>query len=146
VILTERGPVMIDMGARLGGGTHPDICDRLLGVSQTQMLIDAIMRPYEFTTRDAPHEINTPAMRMVWLINRHAGQVTAEPWRQRIENLPTALQVLSPINAGDYLPATIDLLTTPGYVYLAANSWRELEDDYYKIRDWERAGLYTTIR
>jgi biotin carboxylase len=45
IMATGRGPVLIESGARLGGGTLPWVVEKLCGVSQNGLPADALVNP-----------------------------------------------------------------------------------------------------
>ncbi|WP_127452606.1 hypothetical protein [Streptomyces sp. B29(2018)] len=57
--------------------------------------------------------------------------------------LPSAVEVCPAVDHGDLRRPTTDLLSTPGYLYLAAESRAQVERDYLTLRQWERNGLHT---
>ena len=50
VILTSRGPVLVDSGARLAGSVLPHVVSRCFGTSQVQLLATAIAAPERFAS------------------------------------------------------------------------------------------------
>jgi hypothetical protein len=145
VIMTSRGPILIDPGARLGGRVLPWVAEKFLGCSPVSLLAESIIRPDEALrlAGGLPRSWPTP-IRYVSLINRRAGTVLPSPqWAGVLESLPSALAVAPAAGAGMELPATRDLATSPGFVYLSAADPAEVERDYRTIREWEQQGPYT---
>jgi biotin carboxylase len=142
VMLTERGPVFIETGARLGGATIPGIVERFSGISQVKLFTDILLNP------DALHDFKddtvewTAHVRNASLINHWPGPVGTTEWRSRIESLPSVVAVASAVVPGQWLEVTSDLIDSPGFVYLAADDAARVEADYRTIRTWEREGLY----
>lgn len=145
VVLTARGPVLIDPGARLGGGVLPWVAEKLIGHSHASVLADSIADPAQLTPQasDYPRPWPQP-IRYVSLINRHAGTATELDWQAAITALASCIALSTAITPGTWLPETSALLTSPGFAYLSAASQQEVEADYAEIRKWERTGLYTT--
>ncbi|MFJ4326687.1 hypothetical protein ACIP3A_26660 [Streptomyces tricolor] len=144
VMLTERGPVLIESGARLGGGTAPSVVERYSGVSQTGLLADLLVAPDRLPAFDDAAVRWSGAVRNVALINSSAGLVRSLDWTARLEALPTLVFLAHGVTAGEYLGETVDLISSPGYVYLAAEDPRDIERDYRALRALEEAGLYTS--
>lgn len=142
VMLTERGPALIETGARLGGATLPDVVERFCGVSQTGLYATALTDRRRFAEFDERQVTWAAHVRNVSLTSYTAGVVRSDRWRARLESLPTFVSLASPVGRGDWLEATSNLLNSPGFVYLAAADPAAVGSDYRTIRAWERAGLY----
>ncbi|GHJ99830.1 ATP-grasp domain-containing protein [Streptomyces sp. NPDC003753] len=143
VVLTARGPVLIDPGARLGGGVLPWVSAKLAGHSHAGLLAAAIANPAELSAARLPLRWEQP-VRYVSLINHFPGTVRDLQWTSRFNDLPTAVAVAAVARPGDVLPRTRDLLTSPGFVYLSAATRERIEADYRTIRTWESSPLYTS--
>lgn len=145
LMLTPRGPVLIDPGVRLGGGIDPAVTERFLGYSHASLLAESVVNPGKIVARAAalpprwPHPI-----RYVSLINLAEGVVGDLSWLDRIRGLPTVLSATPTVVAGDVLPRTRDLLSSPGFVYLSAGDPAAIEADYERIRRWEDACPYSS--
>ncbi|SCF28605.1 Biotin carboxylase [Micromonospora matsumotoense] len=142
IMLTARGPVLIESGARLGGATLPEVVAKLSGVSQTSLQAQSLVDPAAFNDFDDRTRRWSTTVRNVSLINpmpvgRQAGQ-----WLARLSQLPTAVAIAANCVPGAELPQTVDLITSPGFVYLTAEDATEVERDYRTLRRWERHGLY----
>ncbi|MBO1416847.1 ATP-grasp domain-containing protein [Streptomyces sp. FH025] len=142
VVLTSRGPVLIDPGARLGGGVLPWVSAKLAGHSHAGLLAAGIVNPPELSAAALPLRWERP-IRYVSLINHFPGTVADLGWRDRLADLPTAVAVAALPSPGTHLPRTHDLLTSPGFLYLSGTTHEEVEADYRTIRGWERSPLYT---
>ncbi|MFF8992563.1 ATP-grasp domain-containing protein [Streptomyces sp. NPDC014983] len=142
VMLTESGPVLIETGARLGGATSPAVVERHCGMSQTALTAAALATPEAFDGFDDRHLIWTGALRNVEFINHRSGRADRTAMTQ-VAALPSAVEVCPAVDHGDPLRPTTDLLSTPGYLYLAAESTEQVERDYLTLRQWERDGLHT---
>ncbi|MFD9071650.1 ATP-grasp domain-containing protein [Streptomyces lasiicapitis] len=145
VMLTDRGPVLIETGARLGGGTGPDVVDAYLGPSQTALTVTATMDPASLHTRTTPQAGQQPVLRWVDFINHHPGPANPHALT-KIAELPSVVAVFPGFAPGQYLPATSSLPTSPGFAYLAAPNSHELIEDYDTLRAWEHEGIYTSCR
>lgn len=142
VMLTRHGPVLIETGARLGGATDSDVVARYCGVSQTMLAATALTAPEEFLAFDERGITWSGAIRNVEFVNHHRGPADAAAIMQ-IAGLPSAVALFPAVDPGHILQPTTDLLSSPGYAYLAANSPKDIERDYALLRTWERAGLHT---
>ncbi|MFI7099207.1 ATP-grasp domain-containing protein [Streptomyces sp. NPDC050161] len=143
VMMTARGPVLIESGARLGGGTAPAVVEKFSGTSQTSLFADTLIDPKRLEEFDDAATTWSRTVRNVALINPVAGKVSSLDWTERIEALPTLVTLTHGVTAGEQLAATTDLINSPGYVYLAAEDPQDIERDYRALRDMEEEGLYT---
>lgn len=143
VMMTARGPVLIETGARLGGGTAPDVVENHSGVSQTRLLADTLLDPARLRDFDDSSVTWSGALRNVALINPVAGVAKPLDWAERLRALPTLVHLAHGVVPGDYLPDTSDLISSPGYVYLAAEDPQDIARDYRTLRAMEDEGPYT---
>jgi biotin carboxylase len=143
VMLTERGPVLIETGARLGGCTIPHIVRRYFGMSQAHLYAATLLDPDCLAKFDEQAFHSSTAIRFVYLINFVAGVAAPLDWVKRIETIPSVITTTTTIESGIWLDATSKLAESPGYVYLAAQDPSEIERDYKILRALEKDGLYT---
>jgi hypothetical protein len=59
-----------------------------------------------------------------------------------VRGMPSFLDMVLTVPAGTPIPATVDLATSPGYVYLSSDDPRQIEADYRRLRECEEHGLY----
>lgn len=143
VMLTNRGPVLIECGARLGGSSQPWVSEKYSGTSQVAVLAQYLLDPVSVKDFDDTKVRYSQPVRKMSLINHHPGTATAEDWIARISSLDTVIGVFPAVGPGASLVPTRDVVSSPGYVYLAAVDKDAIERDYRTIRQWEYAGLYT---
>jgi hypothetical protein len=53
-------------------------------------------------------------------------------------------RAVNSVAPGDRISRTVDLFTSPGYVYLASPAHNDVLADYQRLRAMEASGLYTT--
>lgn len=143
VMLTEKGPVLIETGARLGGATSPLIVERYSGVSQAGLYAATLLDPARLTTFDDAKVEWSATVRLVSLINRVSGRIASLDWVSQLEELPTAVTVAVSAVAGGRLDRTTILANSPGYLFLVSEDPAAVERDYATIRALEESGLYT---
>ncbi|MEU6523439.1 hypothetical protein ABZ892_11490 [Streptomyces sp. NPDC046924] len=143
VMATARGPVLIESGARLGGGTTPAVVEKYSGVSQTGLLAASLLDPAAVAAFDDTAVTWTGALRNTALINSVPGRVRSTRWETRITDLPTVVSLTHGVREGQYLGATTDLIDSPGHVYLAAEDRADIQRDHRVLRALESEGLYT---
>lgn len=142
VMLTRHGPVLIETGARLGGATAPAVVERHCGMSQTALAAATLATPPAFDDFDDRRLTWSGALRNVEFINHRTGRADRSAMI-RAAALPSTVAVCPAVDHGEPLQPTTDLLSTPGFLYLSAESTEQVKRDYALLRQWERQGLHT---
>ncbi|MFE7134556.1 ATP-grasp domain-containing protein [Streptomyces sp. NPDC057638] len=143
VMLTRRGPVLVECGARLGGGQVPEINVSCLGTSQLHMLALAAAKPREFLGLPPIAYEVLIRPRHVSLINpREEGVVPSAEAMTPVRALPSYAHEVLAHPAGHPVPRTIDVATSPGFVYLISDDQDQIAADYEELRRIEENGLY----
>ena len=131
IIVTERGPVVVEVGARLNGNMHPAFHDICLGTNQADLTALAYVHPDEFRQVDTLYTKRQPAIVFntpTELSGRIASVETALV--DRIRALPSVVDVTIKRKAGDVIVPTRDLLTSPIRVFMTAPDQATLDADY----------------
>jgi len=138
VMLTGRGPVLLDCGARLCGAFLPEVVEDEVGFSQLSVLVETLLRPDSLDEFDEAAWAWPHSFRNVFLINDRAGVAGELELEDELRGLPSFVDLVLALEPGRHVPTTTDLLSSPGYVYLSAPTREELERDYLRIRALER--------
>jgi biotin carboxylase len=139
VMLTARGPVLVECAARLAGGQVPEIITRCFGTNQVDLLALSVARPDEFDRLPTTAYPLLQRPRFVTLINpRDHGVVPSHEAMAAVRALPSYAGALMAHPAGHPLPRTIDVATQPGYIYLISDDPAEILADYQELRQIER--------
>ncbi|WP_369196610.1 ATP-grasp domain-containing protein [Streptomyces djakartensis] len=142
VIVTDEGPVLVEIGTRLNGNINAPFHDVCLGHNQAALTAQAYTRPDEFRAR-------------------HGGRTYARLQPAVVYNTPTALDgVVEAVDEtavaeirslesvfftavkfppGSRIRPTVDLLTSSMRVYLTAPDEAALTADYEKVRSLKDA-------
>jgi biotin carboxylase len=143
VMLTARGPVLVECAARLGGGQVLEINTRCLGTNQVELLALSVVHPDEFNRLSTTAYQLLQRPRNVSLINpRDHGVVPSHETMAAIRALPSYAHTVLTYPEGHPIPRTIDVLTQPGYVYLISDDPAVILADYQKLRKIEHDYLY----
>jgi biotin carboxylase len=142
VMLTARGPVLVEVAARMGGGQLPEIGTRYLGTNQIELLALSVARPEEFDLLPTTYRL-LERPRNVSLINpREHGVVPSHEAMAAIRALPSYAYTIMAHPDGQPIPRTIDVATQPGYVWLIADDPAQVAADYERLRQIESDYLY----
>ncbi|WP_218006576.1 hypothetical protein [Streptomyces prunicolor] len=142
VMLTDDGPVLVECGARIGGGQLPDVLSRCVGTNQVESLALSIARPEEFLRRARePYRLHS-RLRCVNLISETDGVVPSGAGWDTVRSLASFAGLVMNLPEGGPAPQTVDLATCPGAVYLASDDPAVIEADTLRLRALERSGLY----
>ena len=143
IMMTARGPVLVECGARLGGGQTPEIGTRCFGVNQVDLLAMSVAEPEAFDRLPTTAYEMLQHPRFVALVNpRDEGVVPSHERMAEIRALPSYVHAVMAHPAGRRLPRTVDVATWPGYVYLISDDPDQLRADYQRVREIENDYLY----
>jgi biotin carboxylase len=143
VMLTARGPVLVECAARAGGGQVPEINNRCFGTNQIELLALSVVNPDEFNRLPTTAYQLLQHPRDVSLINsRDHGVVPSHETMGAIRALPSYAHTLMAHPEGHPIPRTIDVATQPGWIFLISDDPAEIRADYQKLRQIERDYLY----
>jgi biotin carboxylase len=138
LVLTDRGPVLIECGARMQGTILDQVVDRCTP-SHVTVTVDAYLDPSSVPRRAA----NPPALRerarVVTLISNAEGTIVAVR-HDELEAIPSYAGAVAMLGPGDRIARTYDLFTSPGTVYLVHPDEARLQEDYERLRYLEESG------
>ncbi|MPR03455.1 ATP-grasp domain-containing protein [Pseudomonas sp. MAFF 212408] len=137
VILTEAGPALVEVGARLNGNMEPAFHDISLGGNQAQLTYLAYCDGEAFKAGYAGKRYHK--LKEACVINTDTtlqGEVTGfnEAAIHLIEALPSVHKLSVKYKAGKSMKKTVDLLSSPLRVFLVAENQRAIDQDYEQIR------------
>ncbi len=142
VMLTSRGPVLLETGARLPGMMLPAVMAEHFGLSQVDLTVRAMTDPACFDAFcDSPYA-SRGVLRNVFLISLRAGTLARDDQFRLLAQLPGFAGMSVSARAGSILPRTVDLGSSPGYVYLIADRLDEITASHNRIRELEATTLY----
>ncbi|MEV5784597.1 hypothetical protein AB0L42_26845 [Streptomyces sp. NPDC052287] len=133
-----RGPVLIETGARPEGSYDPHSMREATGSDHIRDAVHAVVtgKPRRLAA-DRPRA----TVAKVSLIAPYDG-VLDPLFVERLLNLPTVRGHVGALVPGGCIQRTVDLLTSPGRLTLAAEDPREIDHDHAVIRAMENSGLY----
>ena len=144
IMLTERGPVLIEIAVRLAGGISHATTQRALGHSHASVLMLSITDPERFSVLPQSGYRRDHAAVFVSLINWTSGVVRSTPGRSHLESLPSFVEAIGLAAEGDQIAPTENLFSGGGLVYLCHRDPAQLLRDRAAIRSFEECGFYQT--
>jgi biotin carboxylase len=144
VMWTADGPVLVELNARMQGSIILEPVTAALGHNHVMRTVDAITDlPAFLSTVDMPY-VARRYLRAVSLIAPIDGVVSNGDLLSAAQ-LPSFAGVMGDVRTGRSVQRTVDLYTSPGCVYLLAETPQEIERDTARIRELERDGLYAAV-
>lgn len=144
VIMTEKGPALVEVGARMDGvnvfRNKPSI--RCLGATQLELVVEAYSDPRSFMTRiDKEYQFLLPTWEVA-LVSEKKGYLKALPRIEDVKRLPTFWDMNIKVQPGMEINKTIDMSTCPGHIHLAHKDEKLILRDYLSIRAMEEDDFY----
>jgi L-amino acid ligase len=137
IIVTSRGPVLIETGARMQGGIVSKPIIEALGYSHMTLTLNRYIDPSRFFREiNIEYRLNN-FVRVVNLISEKSGVVVENNSRTLLATLPSFYLIARTPEVGDLIPKTVDLSSKAGHIYLMHNNMDQLDKDYAQIRTWE---------
>jgi hypothetical protein len=136
VIMTESGPALVELGARLNGNMNPAHHDAFSGTNPARLNALAYARPAEFAARFGGKVYTKRCEAVVHnAATSRQGLVTAvdEAVVDKIAALPTVREVVVRRPAGTRLLPTVDLMTSPLRVFHIGDSHAEILADHQVV-------------
>jgi hypothetical protein len=128
---------------RLCGGSLPHVVERYTGISHPSATARWLVgRPIEARPIRRNALCSTRSVRHVFLINQAEGVARSENYVAQLRELKTCRALKSNLRQGHPARRTVDMATSPGYLYLVGAE-SDVLADYGRIRQLEEAGLYT---
>ncbi|MGG7518156.1 ATP-grasp domain-containing protein [Allorhizobium undicola] len=138
VMLTEDGPLLVEIAARAHGGIGTSVIDANFRPSFIDAIIDAYL-PGETSALSAAIE-QKKAASIAFLISDRPGTLKSMPGASFLASLPSFVRMKQFVQPGEDIARTIDLATCPALVELAHPDPAVIEADILRIRATEQAG------
>jgi biotin carboxylase len=139
VMLTHRGPRLIETHARLAGGIDFAVVEECNGYSQVSVLADSVIAPQLFASRTALYPAAPSRFaRFVYMSADVTGSIKSDIGVDGFFEIPSLMSIKLTIQAGGKLERTKYSLGHPGYAMFLAESREELCRDYLRFREFER--------
>merc|ERR1719502_444562 len=153
LMMTERGPILIEVNARMHGVQGPRVIELSTGTNKAEYACDVFVggqKLFNSLYKAEPgrflYPVRSQCFQLVLCCPRSG--YYKKTLQETIDSLqlPSVVEVLSAKQIGDFQPASIDLPTSPGTVLMVHHSSAQLEADMRKIREAEEdllEGIYS---
>lgn len=138
IMLTERGPVLIETAARMTGGLNQRAVQAALGYDQITLTAESVTDPAAFLSHPRQYELRKH-LGVVALRSRLEGRLAAEGVEQLLA-LPTQCGCTKPLEPGTPVTVTDGFVTCPGLLYLVGDTMADIERDTAAVRRLEASG------
>jgi biotin carboxylase len=135
VMVTEAGPRLIEVGARMAGAEQQELSYLAAGDSQIER---SVRHRVDRETAVGGYQLRRH-VRSVYLSSPRAGVLRTGGRLEKLYELPTFHRSLLHFGEGDRVPRTEDLWTSLGYLVLAGPDQAALDADERAIREVEAA-------
>lgn len=144
LMLTHEGPVLIETGARLHGSIDSDVVKDCMGESHLSSFINSLVDRdnYLKMIKNNPFANLKKSAFVIALRAMKSGIVKEIKYLQEIELLDSYHTSSIRCPKGSQIVKTINLITSPGEIYLVHRNREVLKNDYNKIRQLECKDLF----
>jgi len=144
VMFTQRGPILVEVNARLHGLQGPRLIEMCTGTSKARYMIDVLVNNgamFDKLYQTGPDRFLYPMLKNCILLNLISSvegylQESVKEHILKME-LASVVEVLPAVEKGDYLHKSKDLPTLAGNVLMVHESKEQLEADIQRIREAE---------
>ncbi|MGW6704155.1 ATP-grasp domain-containing protein [Streptomyces sp. NPDC054956] len=142
IMMTQDGPVLIEVGSRLQGATHPASIRGALGTDQLALTIEAYLEPERLLARAGGRYRASKAMYHGFMVSPVGGKLTDLPRMDELRALETFVHSTMRARVGGAIDRTIGLFTSPGVVDFVHEDPQKVAADYAAFRAMEARGFY----
>ncbi|MEE1756035.1 ATP-grasp domain-containing protein [Streptomyces sp. SP18CS02] len=138
VIVTEQGPVLVEVATRLNGQVNPGFQELCLGADQAGLTVLAYTRPEEFQREYADRVYSKLRPACIYNADTTLDGQVAEVDQEvvaRINALPSTFSTSVKYAPGARIRPTTDLLTATMRIYLTSDDDQRLTADYKTVRE-----------
>lgn len=142
LIVTPRGPLLMELAARLQGAIHLGALECALDRTHVEWTADAYLGRDEFFDSALQGYVSKQAVYRVFLIASTTGRLVATPRIEDLTRLDSYYSHSLYVSPGGSIRKTVDYFTSPGLVHLVSSDVSVLDRDYQWIRDRERDDFF----
>merc|ERR1712039_518331 len=148
VMFTKRGPILVEVNARLHGLQGPRLIELSTGISKATYAADVILGKgdlfHKLYQEERPGRYLYPRLRQcvqLVLISSVQGYLKTDI-KEMLSSLrlPSVVEILPAVEPGGFINKSRDLPTTAGSVLMVHESMEQIKADTAKIRELEETG------
>ncbi|MBQ4878196.1 ATP-grasp domain-containing protein [Pseudoalteromonas luteoviolacea] len=134
VMITKRGPVLIEVGSRMGGAVNPKAMAECVGHSQVSLAVLSYVDTKQFLEYiEKPRKLQKHSMWMGLQCPAQGYQYSSK-FIEQVSNLESIFALNMRRGIGEKMPKTVDLNSSPGNANLVNHCLEKLLSDYQKIK------------
>jgi biotin carboxylase len=140
VILTEKGPHLLETAARISGAANPKLIGDATGTDQVRLSAISCIAPEKLKNYPTHYERRMYA-RSVHLQVRNPHVFSHDKVRRFLNTLPSFSNVIFRAQDNSEVDITCDVSTCPAAFFLGHQDETQIEQDYQDFRAWEFKNL-----
>lgn len=141
IIVTKRGPVLVEIGNRMMGSKQPVVVKAAMGISQVEIGAMAFLDRAHFDQVPERYQFQKHAA-VVTLNSLHSSGRFDLAFLDRLKTLPSFLNHSIAYKHGDEVKPSVDLFSAIGYIALVHEDPRVLQHDILTLKEWEKNDLF----
>lgn len=143
IVMTERGPILIECNARPHGHTFPEgVMKQCFGHSQIELSALAALNETQFVAHTKQPYALKQHFSALHLIAHESGKIENIRFFDQIQRLPSYHLHRIYLKKGDRITKTHDLLSVPGDIFLLHSDVEQINNDTKVIRAFEKKGIF----
>ena len=143
IMMTQSGPVLIELGARMSGVTMPNLDAATLGYGQVELTVDAYTDAQAFFDRVSNRRPLINHTQLVTTFSYREGEAIDTAGLDKIRKFKSYFSERIKFGVNDLIPITRDVFTSPGFIVLMHEDLNQINRDYESVRELEESGLFT---
>ncbi|MGG0418677.1 ATP-grasp domain-containing protein [Priestia aryabhattai] len=145
LMFTNRGPVLIESGARMMGTILEEAVVSAIGDSHVTTTVERYASPQKFMRRLENGYTLNKNLFCITLVSNETGIVAENHVLEKLKSLKSFYRVFHTPQIGEKIYKTVDLFTNPGIIYLLHDSNEQILRDYEEIRKLEKEGEFFLV-
>lgn len=137
VMVTARGPILIEWAARMMGTQELSAMSKVHGANAVDLCVACYTSSESFQAELGKLHAPRATAEVVGMVNRVAGRVTHRRWLDEVRALPSFHSMIRAPEIDSWVEPTIGISTNYGFIYLVHADASVVERDYRWIRDRE---------
>ena len=135
IMWTEKGPILIEIGARVGGNVNCVAHTQFLGVNQLELNVDAYVdEPRYIRKAKYPYALLKNAMTILLSTDQN-GIIESIPILEKIKSCQSLFWYRLNVKVGDVIHSTRDLFSSPGKIILIHEESDLIFQEYTMLMD-----------